>query len=123
MKLRVLIRVVWLAVVMAALSRGAAAQETLNLASVSGRVTDPQGAVVQGAQVTVRQTETNLTGETTTDQEGRFRFAYLRVGQYEVTIRKAGFADATRALTLTIGSAFDLPVALGVGAVDRKSVV
>ena len=36
------------------------AQETINNASVSGRVTDPTGAVVEGATVTARQTETNL---------------------------------------------------------------
>ncbi len=37
------------------------AQETINYSSVSGRVTDPSGAVVEGAQVTARQVETNLT--------------------------------------------------------------
>ena len=91
------------------------AQETINYASVSGRVTDPQGAVVPGAQVTARQTETNVTAETVTDQEGRFRFPYLRVGPYEITVRLQGFADATRSLTLTVGSAFELPVSLAVG--------
>ena len=39
----------------------ASAQESINYASVSGRVTDPSGAVVEGAQVTARQTDTNLT--------------------------------------------------------------
>ena len=52
----------------------AAAQETVNYASVSGRVTDPSGAVVPGAQVTARQTDTNLTGEATTDGEGASAF-------------------------------------------------
>ena len=52
----------------------ALAQETVNSASVSGRVTDPQGAVVPGALVTARQTDTNVTRETVTDGEGRFRF-------------------------------------------------
>src|SRR6267154_693417 len=86
----------------------AAAQETINYASISGRVTDPQGAVVPGAQVTARQTETNVTGETVTDQQGRFRFPYLKVGPYEIKVRRQGFTDATRSLTLTVGSAFEL---------------
>ena len=60
------------------------AQETINNASVSGRVTDLSGAVVQGAQVTARQTDTNLTNTATTDSDGRFRFAYLRLGPYEI---------------------------------------
>ena len=49
------------------------AQETIHFASVSGRVTDPSGAVVEGAQVNARQTDTNLTSATKTDREGRFR--------------------------------------------------
>ena len=71
-----------------------AAQETINYASVSGRVTDPQGAVVPGAQVTRAQTETNLTREAVTDQEGRFRFPYLRVGPTRSSCGLPGFADA-----------------------------
>ena len=100
--------------------KSAVAQETVNYASVSGRVTDPSGAVVTGAQVTARQTETNLTAAAETDGEGRFRFPYLRVGPYEITVRKAGFADVMRQLTLTVGAAFDLPVSLTVGAVEAN---
>ena len=99
------------------------AQETVNTASVSGRVTDPQGAVVPGAQVSARETETNAIRETVTDQDGRFRFPYLRVGRYEITVRLQGFADATRALTLTIGSAFELPMTLRVGTIDTSVTV
>jgi hypothetical protein len=99
------------------------AQETVNSASVSGRVTDQQGAVVPGAQVSARQTETNVIRETVTDQDGRFRFPYLKVGRYEITVRLQGFADATRALTLTVGSAFELPMTLRVGTLDTSVTV
>jgi hypothetical protein len=98
----------------------AVAQETVNYASVSGRVTDPSGAVVTGAQVIARQTETNLTAATETDGEGRFRFPYLKVGPYEITLRKTGFADVIRSLTLTLGAAFDLSVSLTVGTVEAN---
>jgi hypothetical protein len=101
----------------------ASAQETVNTASVSGRVTDPQGAVVPGAQVSARETETNAIRETVTDHDGRFRFPYLKVGRYEITVRLQGFADATRALTLTIGSAFELPMTLRVGTLDTSVTV
>ena len=60
----------------------AVAQETVNQASISGRILDSQGGVVPGASVTARNRDTNLTAETTTDQAGRFRFPYLRVGPY-----------------------------------------
>jgi carboxypeptidase family protein len=95
----------------------AGAQENVNLASLAGRVTDPQGAVVPSAVVRARQTETNLIAEAATDGDGRFRFPYLRVGQYEVTVRAPGFAEAARTLTLTVGSAFDLRIALAIADV------
>ncbi|MCM3879094.1 MAG: TonB-dependent receptor [Vicinamibacterales bacterium] len=101
----------------------AMAQETINQGSISGRITDPSGAVVPGAQITARQTETNVTAETVTDAEGRFRFPYLRVGPYEVKVRLQGFTEATRVLTLTAGSAFELPFSLTVGALDANVTV
>jgi hypothetical protein len=79
--------------------------------------------VVPGAQVSARQTNTNVTADTATDSEGRFRFPYLKVGPYEVTVHLQGFADTTRRLTLTIGSAFDLPMALSVGGLDTSVTV
>jgi hypothetical protein len=100
-----------------------AAQETINYGTISGRVTDPQGAVVPGAGVTARQTETNITRETVTDQQGRFRFPYLRVGQYEIAVRLTGFTDARTNVTVTVGSAFELPVRLNVAGVDANITV
>src|SRR6266481_3985401 len=87
------------------LSISASAQETVNSASVSGRVLDPQGAVVPGALVVALQTQTNIQTETVTDRDGRFRFPYLRVGLYEVTVHLQGFSAPTRTLMLTVGSA------------------
>src|SRR5438105_1013063 len=90
----------------------AAAQETLNFASIGGRVIDPTMAVVPGAQVTARQIDTNITAETTTAADGRFRFPYLKVGRYVVQVHLQGFADATRTLALAVGGAYDLPITL-----------
>ncbi|HEU5256520.1 MAG TPA: TonB-dependent receptor [Vicinamibacterales bacterium] len=99
------------------------AQETINYASLGGRVTDPQGGVVPGAVVSARRIETNSTAETTTDSEGRFRFPYLRVGSYEVKVRLQGFADSVQTLRLTLGAAFDLPVSLNVAGLDTSVTV
>ena len=90
----------------------AVAQETVQYASVSGRVTDPTGAVIEGATVTAWQTETNRVRCAMTGSDGRFRFSYLPVGPYEITIEHPGFAQARQKLTLTVGAAFDLPVEL-----------
>ncbi len=96
------------------------AQETVNYASISGGVTDPSGAVVTGADITARQIDTNVTSSTTTDSEGRFRFPYLKVGHYEIKVKKQGFGDATRDMTLTVGSAFELAFPLEVGIAQES---
>jgi hypothetical protein len=96
------------------------AQETVNNASVSGRVTDPSGAVVQGAEVTARQIDTNLTNTVETDRDGRFRFPYLRVGSYEIGVHKDGFVDAVQSILLSIGAAYELPVSLSITSVGTK---
>ena len=99
------------------------AQQSVGYASVSGRVTDPSGAIVSGAMVTARQSETNVTATSVSDGEGRFRFPYLKVGPYQIVVRRDGFADAIRRLTLSAGAAFELPIALAVGAVDSDVTV
>ena len=101
----------------------AAAQQSVDYASISGRVTDSSGAVVPGAQVTARQTETNVAPTSVTDRTGRFRFPHLKVGPYEIIVRQPGFRDATQLLTLTVGAAFELPVSLSVEGVDTSVTV
>jgi hypothetical protein len=102
---------------------GAAAQESINHGSVSGRVTDAQGGVVPGATVEARQVETDVTAAATTDAGGRFRLPYLRVGAYELTVHLAGFADARRQLTITVGSAFEIPISLAVEGLEARVTV
>jgi hypothetical protein len=115
-------RHVELVLLAAAIVRPIPAQESLNLATLSGRVTDPGGSIVQGATITIRQVETNLSKTGITDRDGRFRFPYLNVGRYEVVVRQPGFNDAGRSVELTVGSAFDLPIALFVGAAATTNV-
>ena len=96
------------------------AQETINQASLSGRIVDQQGGVIPGAHVTARQTETNLTLEATTDGEGRFRFAYMKLGPYILAVSLQGFNEVKRSLTLTVGSAFELPLVMTVAGVGTS---
>ncbi len=100
-----------------------AAWQSVDYASLSGRVTDQSGAVIPDAGVTARHAGTNVTDATVTNEAGRFRFPYLRVGTYEIVVELAGFADFTRQLTLTAGSAFELPVTLVVAGVDTAITV
>ena len=66
------------------------AQETINQATISGRVLDSQGAAVPGATVSARQTDTNVTVQAITEADGRFRFPYLKIGPYELRARAPG---------------------------------
>ena len=60
-----------------AIGTASAAQETINQGTIAGRVFDPQGAAVPGALVKMRQSDTGVTIQATTDTNGRFRFRYL----------------------------------------------
>ena len=103
--------------------QAAPAQESVNYASISGRVTDASGAAIEACQVTARQLDTNLTSIANTDREGRFRFPYLRVGRYQIRVHHEGFAELERSLTLTVGSAFELPVSLSVASTETAVTV
>jgi hypothetical protein len=99
------------------------AQQSVDYASVSGRVVDTSGGVVPGAQVTARHTQTNVAASAVTDADGRFRFPYLRIGPYEIAVRLDGFQDVTQRLDLTAGAAFELPFTLGIATLDTTVMV
>jgi len=101
----------------------ATAQEGVYYGSVAGRVTDTQGAAVPGADVTARQLQTNVKTAAVTDPDGRFRFAFLRMGPYELTVAKQGFKAASRSLALNAGSAYQIPIALELGALAENLTV
>ncbi|HKP88313.1 MAG TPA: TonB-dependent receptor [Blastocatellia bacterium] len=60
-------------------------------ASIQGTVTDPSGAVVSGATVTVANQDTGKSQQTTTGDEGFYRVSGLAPGNYTVTAEVAGF--------------------------------
>ena len=99
---------------------GVYGQETINYASVSGTVTDASAGVVEGAAVTARALATNQSRRINTDASGRFRFAYLSTGPYEIRVHKRGFADALQDITLTVGAAFNLPVRLSLSTSQQE---
>ncbi len=88
------------------------AQQTIGDASLAGQILDPSGASVAGADVTVRHVPTQVATAVVSDENGRFRFPYLRVGPYELVASHPGFATTTQSLVLTVGSAFEIPVRL-----------
>jgi hypothetical protein len=103
----------------ALLAPSATAQEAVNYASIAGRVTDAQHAVLPGATVTVRHVETDVTATAVTDSGGRFRFGSLRTGSYDMTVSLTGFTDARRRIVVNVGAAFDVPFVLNVGGITE----
>src|SRR6266699_3830976 len=64
--------------------------------SISGTATDPQGAVVAGAQVKATNTATGNVLTTTTDNSGLFRFSLIQVGDYKLEISAPRFKTAVQ---------------------------
>ena len=94
------------------------AQETLTAASLSGRVLDPSGAAMPYVTVQALQIATNQNYTVQTDGQGRYRLPYLPVGQYRISNQTPGFAEAIRAVQLTVGSAFDITLQLSLSAAN-----
>src|ERR1043166_6940754 len=92
----------------------ALAQQNVTSATLSGRIEDARGAVVSGASVTATHLETRQQLTTTSDDEGRYRFPYLRTGDYDLKIEARGFSEVTKQLTVLVGQALDLPIKLDV---------
>ena len=59
--------------------------------TILGTVTDPQGAVVAGAKVTVRNVDTGLERTSQTSADGSYAVPELPIGTYTVTISQSGF--------------------------------
>ena len=98
----------------------AAAQQAVTSATLGGRVADERGAAVSNATVVATNLDTEQQQSTTSDEAGRYRFLYLPVGNYQLTVEHAGFAPTRRRLTLTVGQALDAPLQLTVAEVAES---
>src|SRR5512141_1807670 len=87
--------------------------------TITGRVLDPTGAVVVGAQVTIVNTATNIESPSVTNGEGMYRVPSLRPGTYRVTISATGFKKFVReGVDLRSGTTLPVNASLDIGAVS-----
>ncbi|MDQ5836834.1 MAG: carboxypeptidase regulatory-like domain-containing protein [Acidobacteriota bacterium] len=91
-KLTALARAVMCALVILSLPAAARAQFR---AAIQGTVTDPSGAVVPAATLTLKNNETGKTQTAASGDEGFYRISELPPGTYTLTVEKAGFKKTT----------------------------
>ncbi|GIU82075.1 MAG: TonB-dependent receptor [Acidobacteria bacterium] len=93
--------------------------------NLEGTVTDPQGAVVPGASVTIQSTGTTAGYKATavTDAEGKFFFTQIPVGTYVITVSKEGFRNAVAGATVVLDRIAVANIQLEVGEVGGEVTV
>ncbi len=90
-------------------------------ATITGRVVDSTDAVIPGAAVVVRNTETNEATSAVTDAHGNYTAPFLRPGPYTISVEAPGFNKVTRSgLVLNVGQTATVNIALEVGAVSQE---
>jgi hypothetical protein len=93
-------------------------------ASITGQVKDPSGAVIVGATVTVKDTDTGLTRSVMSNESGNYLILPLPVGSYEVSAEKSGFKKSLqRGISLVVAGQAVVNVTLEVGDVNQQVMV
>ena len=89
-------------------------------ATISGTITDASGAVIAGAEISVRNTATGINRNTTTDSAGFYTVPNLNPGPYEVKVSAKGFTTALQSnLTLAVGAQQQLNIPMKVGETSQ----
>lgn len=92
--------------------------------TVTGTVTDPNGAVVPGASVTVKNVETNITNSVTTNTEGLYTVPLLQPGSYTVSATGTGFKTSTiENVAVRVDDRLTIDIQLQVGAAAEVNIV
>jgi hypothetical protein len=100
----------------------AVAQETRG--DISGIITDPQGAIIPGASVSVTNVDTNFKTQVITNANGFYLAPLLITGNYEIVAAAAGFKRLVRSgLSLRLGQHMEINLTMEVGQVNESVTV
>src|SRR5215469_14496714 len=103
----------WILVCLISLSALPVLSQGGNQGTVEGFVTDPSGAVVTAATVTITDPGKGTQYPAVTDSGGRFVFPIVPSGSYTLRVEKQGFAaNETKNVAVTVGAKISLSVAL-----------
>ena len=89
--------------------------QSSNTGTVAGTVTDPTGAVVNGATVTLTDASTKTSRSVTTNDAGRYIFVDVQPDTYELSVGKQGFSTSKTQTTVKVGVATTANMTLQVG--------
>ncbi len=101
--------------------QSAARGQSVAIAEVSGMVSDPSGARLAGAQVTMTETSKNAARSTVSDTVGRYTLPNLPVGPYTLEVKAAGFKDyAQTGIVLEVNNNIQINVVMQIGAASER---
>ena len=93
-------------------------------AQLSGLVTDPSGAAISGAAITVKNTGTGAVRTVSTDTSGRYQVPSLPVGEYEIRAKAPKFQEAVRTgVQLAVGQDATVDLHLAIGEASQQVTV
>jgi hypothetical protein len=102
----------------------AAAASAQSTASLRGRITDEQGAIVAGASITVRNQATGQERSAVSDRQGEYLVSALPVGAYRLEVTSSGFQTAVvQNLRLEVAQALVQNVRLSLGGRSEEVAV
>ena len=106
----------WLALIAALLTASPAAAQQAT-AQVNGTVTDSSAAIVVGAHVTLRNSQTGIARDTTSNKDGIYLFTLVPIGNYELMVEQKSFKRfEQKGITLDINQNAKIDIALRAGA-------
>jgi Carboxypeptidase regulatory-like domain/TonB dependent receptor-like, beta-barrel/TonB-dependent Receptor Plug Domain len=89
---------------------------------IIGKVTDPTGALVSGAGVSVKSVDTARSITTTSDDQGVYTVTALQPGLYDVTVTSGNFKPSTQRVQVTVGSKVSVETQLSLTEVAAGTV-
>ena len=89
---------------------------------LTGKVTDPNGAVVTGATVNIKSVQTGREVTTTSDSQGLYTVTSLQPGLYDVTTQGSSFKPTTQRVQITVGSRVSLESPLSLTEVSGGTI-
>lgn len=92
--------------------------------SLTGNVTDPNGAALPGVTVEIKNVETNVAATATTNEDGGYSFPLLQPGKYTLTVTSQGFnTEAREGLEIRVADKLTLDIQMSVGVAETVTTV